>query len=246
MIETEAVETVRYSTEAQRFIGELNSRVERIFENVRKQGFWIAIFSEQTTNEELRSILCELFLSVYWYQKHTTEASFLMLGRLPKYEQRLMRTLLAHKVEEAEHGEWALRDYLALGGSEATAISLPSPATFAVAAVWWRMAGVEEPLGYLGAEHLFEYLTVLVSAALMPELKKRHFDLSRIDFIVEHATEDVKHTNLIRHWIGECCTGYPDSVHSMHRCFDYFESVYPLPVWQEAYDRALAKTAESR
>jgi hypothetical protein len=239
----ELSESNRYSEAANAFTDELNLRVDRVFGKVRQQQFWKVLISQESSNDLLHKIFRELFLSIYWYQKHTTEAGFLMLGRLPKHEQRLLRSLLAHKAEEAMHGEWALRDYLALGGHKEIALSPPSPATFAVAAVWWRMATVEEPMGYLGAEHLFEYLTALVTGQLLTHLEKRGFDVSRVGFIVEHATEDVKHTNLIRHWIAKCVTEYPESVHAMRRCFDYFENVYPLPVWNEASERALADKA---
>ena len=30
-----------------------------------------------------------------------------------------------------------------------------------------------------------------------------------------------------------------ESVAAMNRCFDYFNAVYPLPVWEEAYERAM-------
>ena len=61
-----------------------------------------------------------------------------------------------------------------------------------------------------------------------------------IGFIVEHAVEDVKHTNLIVHWILDVATRYPASGASMVRAFDYFAHVYPRPVWAEALERARA------
>jgi hypothetical protein len=58
-------------------------------------------------------------------------------------------------------------------------------------------------------------------------------------FVVEHATEDVKHATLIRHLILDVATRHPGSAAAMLRCFDYFNAVYPLPVWDEAYRRAI-------
>ena len=63
---------------------------------------------------------------------------------------------------------------------------------------------------------------------------------SAIGFIVDHATEDVKHTNLVVHWILDIATRYPSSGESMLRAFDYFAHVYPIPVWDEALGRARA------
>lgn len=220
------------------FALEFDRRVEDVFYRVKQQPFWLAITSTETSPVFLRRMFREVLLSVYYYQRHTTEAGFHMLGRLPKGEVKLLKSLLAHKAEEAEHGNWALRDYIALGGSEEIAKGVPSPATFAVASVWWRMAMVEDPIGYLGAEHLFEYLTEMACKELVLAIEKRQFPKDRIGFVVEHATEDAKHARLIRYWISNCGNKYPDSVGAMRRCFDYFEEVYPLPVWNEAFKRA--------
>ena len=42
--------------------------------------------------------------AVTWYQPHTTEAGFHMIGRLAKSEVKLVQALCSHKAEEAEHG----------------------------------------------------------------------------------------------------------------------------------------------
>jgi hypothetical protein len=230
----------RYSSDAQMLIAQLDKAVEHTFEEVKLQPFWHALFSPSTSNQLLSTFLRELFLSIYMYQRHTTEAGFTMLGRLPKCENKLLRSLLMHKAEEAEHGEWALRDYIALGGQESVARSAsPSPATFAVASVWLRMSVVENPIGYLGAEHLFEYLTALAAVPVLAECGRRGLSADRIGFIVEHATEDIRHTNLIRHWIGAYVTRHPTAAPSLIRCFEYFRHTYPVPVWTEAYVRAM-------
>jgi hypothetical protein len=114
----------------------------------------------------------------------------------------------------------------------------PSPATFALAAVWWRMAEMENPLGYLGAEYLFEELTALATAALIPLIEARDLPRDGFRFIIEHATEDVKHAMFIKHVILDVATRYPESGEAMFRCFDYFNQVYPIPVWDEAFKRA--------
>lgn len=176
--------------------------------------------------------------SVYQYQRHTTEAGFTMLGRLPKTESKLLMSLVHHKAEEAEHGEWARRDYLLLGGDPARLDSAPSPATFTVAAVWARLASNEHALGYLGAEYLFECLTMHIVPRLMSALLARNIARTSVGFLAEHAVEDVKHTNLLVHWILDVATRHPDSGAHILRSFDYFAGVYPIPVWSEAFARA--------
>jgi hypothetical protein len=164
-----------------------------------------------------------------------------MLGRLPKTENRWLRVLLNHKAEEAEHGNWALRDYLALGGAPDRAHDEPSPKVFAVIAVWWEMARTANPLGYLGAEYLFENLTARLAQPLKGSLDAAGLRGEEVGFVTEHAIEDVKHSNLIRHLIGEAVTRYPESERAILMCFDRFRAVYPLPIWREAHDTALAR-----
>jgi len=172
------------------------------------------------------------------YQPHTTEAGFAMLGRLPKDEVKLLMSLSHHKAEEAGHSGWAKRDYLRLGG-DARRLAMPnSPATFAVAAVWQRMATIEDPFGYLGAEYLFERSTMRFTQELIPLLKAKGIPTDYAGFVIDHATEDEKHTELIKHWIVDLAARHQGADQAMLRCFDQFAAVYPIPVWSEALERA--------
>jgi hypothetical protein len=224
-------------------IQELEDRVEAVLIEVTQQPYWALAVDPSSNPDALRRFYREIYLRIHWYQPYTTEAGFHMLGRLPKDENRLLRTLLAHKAEEAEHGQWALRDYIALGGSPEKAERPADPPSFAVAGVWWRMAMTEDPYGYLGAEYLFEYLTARLVPLVLPNVLAKHPSGTGLGFLVEHATEDVKHTNLLRHWVGDVVTRHPETAASMLRCFDYFHHVYPIPVWRSAYDSAIAAPA---
>jgi hypothetical protein len=152
----------------------------------------------------------------------------------------LIQALSAHKAEEAEHGLWAAEDHRKLGGDGLQ--KQPSPATFAVAAVWWRMAETEDALGYLGAEYLFEELTARATQALLPLIEHRDLPRDGFRFIICHATEDAKHAAFLKHLILDVATRHPDSAAVMFRCFEYFNQVYPLPVWGEAFERALSQS----
>ena len=230
----------RYSAQALEVIKVLDARIDDVYREIQEQPFWKALHDPANSNETLQAIFREVFFSIYSYQKHTTEAGFHMIGKFPKSETRLLKLTTLHKVEESEHGEWALRDFAILGGEKEMAVaSEATPATFAVASVWWRMAMTEEPLGYFGAEYLFEYLTLIVSQPLLVLFKNRGFKADGLKFIIDHATEDEKHAILIRSLICEVVTRYPETAASMIRCFDYFRQVYPLPVWTEAYHRAI-------
>ncbi len=233
-------ETDRYSAEAEEAFAVLDARVGEIFEEIVAWRGWRLVTDRSADPHAFRAVVREIFRAVHMYQRHTTEAGFRMIGRLPKGEVKLLQVVSHHKAEEAEHGLWALEDFVTLGGDRRQALGEPpSPATFAVAAVWWRMADVEDPFGYFGAEYLFENLTLRVATAFLEKLHQRGLSTSGLRFIVEHATEDEKHSNLFRHLIKDTVSRFPDTVPAMLRCFDYFRAVYPLPVWDEAYERAL-------
>jgi hypothetical protein len=230
-------DSVKYSTEAHAAFERLDAKVESVFSQVKSWRGWQFVNAPGASREQIVDLVREVFQSVVMYQAHTTEAGFHMFGRLPKREVRLIQALCSHKAEEAEHGVWAAEDHQKLGGNHSSRIK-PSPATFAVAAVWWRMAETEDPLGYLGAEYLFEQLTALATAALIPLIEARDLPRDGFRFIIEHATEDAKHAAFLKHLILDVGTRYPESIDSMFRCFEYFNQVYPLPVWDEAFKRA--------
>lgn len=215
-------------------VEELSDKMDKVMTAIEQEDFWKFLLAPNTSLQQIETVLSEVFLRIWWYQPQASEAGFHMLGRFPKSETRLLKSLLMHKAEEGIHGEWALRDYLLLGGDREK-IGTPSPSCFAVVATWWLMAQKEDPMGYLGAEFLFEELTARVCQPLIPLFKTKGVDLTKIGFIVEHATEDIKHSNLLRYCAEELHSRHPQSRDSMLRCFDYFNQVYPVPVWREAY-----------
>lgn len=227
-----------YSDEAIETFTELDRRVSDCLHRVKQSKAWLHFSHPETSNQDVIGLVREIFRAVSWYQPHTTEAGFRMFGRFPKRDVQLIRAVCSHKAEEAEHGVWAWEDYLKLGGK---ADNRPmSPATFAVSAVWWRMAEVEDPLGYLGAEYLFEQLTALITLEALPIFSVRGLSSNAgLRFIAEHAVEDQKHATFVKHLILDTVTRYPGCQAAMLRCYDYFESVYPIPVWDEAYDRVV-------
>jgi len=231
-------DVTRYSSEAESAFEEIEDRVTEIFDQVRAWRGWRLVTDQASDPAAFRAVVREIFYAVHLYQADTTEAGFRMIGRLPKQEGKLIQVLTHHKAEEAEHGLWAYEDFLALGGGDHAARRPQSPATFAVAAVWWWMAESEDPLGYLGAEYLFENLTERVTKEIMSMLAARDIPGDGLRFIVEHATEDVKHSNLLRHLVKDTVTRIPGSEAAMMRCLDHFAHVYPLPVWDEAFIRA--------
>ena len=226
-----------YSDQARDVASQLDRRLDLVESAVRRSPAWTALCDPDTPTEEVRALLREVMWSVAVYQPHTTEAGFAMIGRLPKHERKLLVSLLHHKAEEAEHGGWARRDFILLGG-DAAALQNVSPATFAVIAVWHRMAITDNPLGYLGAEYLFECLTMRLLPDVVRALRSAGVPGELTNFVNEHETEDIRHTNLILHLVLDVVSRYSDCGDAILQCFDRFAAVYPLPVWAEAYERS--------
>lgn len=229
-----------YSDEAWLAFDEIEGGVQAIFREVESWRGWRFISNPATPRGDILAFVREMYRAVCWYQPHTTEAAFHMIGRLPKGEVKLMQVLASHKSEEAEHGLWAREDLGKLGSSD---LANASPASFAVAAVWWRIATTEDPLGYLGAEYLYEQLTALATKAALPIVEARDLPRDELRFVIEHATEDAKHATFLKHHILDVVTRYPSSAASMKRCMGYFHAVWPTPVWEEAFQRVARNDA---
>src|SRR4051812_45801650 len=93
----------------------LDDKVAEVFKAVEAWEGWQIISDPKTPPATLLAFVREIYRSVCWYQPHTTEASFHMIGRFPKGEVRLIQSAAAHKAEEAEHGLWAREDMAKLG-----------------------------------------------------------------------------------------------------------------------------------
>lgn len=159
----------------------------------------------------------------------------------------MIHKMLVHQAEEADHGEMALRDYVALGGDEAEARRRRiSPASFAVASLWWGLWRMEDPFAYLGALYPFEGLTPLVSQMVRESIVKNGFPANALEYINFHAEEDIKHANLVRKLLKHVVKNYPPAAESIRTGIEYFLAVYPLPVWQTAFDRARAEFSQQR
>src|SRR5260221_12822170 len=91
---------------------------------------------------------------------------------------------------------------------------------------------------YLGALYPFEGLTPIICGMVQEAFEKRGFPQAAMEFIKFHATEDIKHTNLVRHLIKEVVRKYPEAREAISYGMECFLQIYPLPVWTEALRRA--------
>jgi len=218
----------------------LDAKVEDLICKIKAQEYWDVITDPSANPAFLRAIMREIYLEIYSYQPHVIEATICSIAQMPRsLDERKFKGMLLHQAEEFSHGEMALRDYVALGGNEEYARNHPiSPASFAVSGVWWMMAHMRDPFMYLGAVYLFEGLTPLITGIAKPHLVSQGMPANSLEYIEYHSTEDIRHANLMRHTLKEAVEQYPEAAASIKYGFDCFLYVYPLPVWETAYQRA--------
>lgn len=195
---------------------------------------------------ETIGILKEIYLEISMYQPDAIEAAMASIAQFPRaMPVALIDEMLHHQIEEFDHGEMAVRDYLAMGGSEKDVRGRPqSPSAFAVAAIWRNITHKRNPFAYLGAVYLFDALTPVVTDEVRVHLAKRIGTSEGLEYIVHHATADIEHEEQIRKLILDVASLYPEKIESIIYSFEYFAFVYPLPCWTAAMRRAdrIAKT----
>lgn len=232
---------LRTTSPGRSLLNELDKRLDRDVERFLSSNVWSVLSSRSTPTRTVTAILRELYWEIYSYQEHTTKAGFHMIGGASVSDDKIMKTLLLHKWDEVEHRQWAWECYLALGGEPArAAVERMSPGSFAVAAVWERLATHLHALSYVGAEYLFEALTARLAPIVVEALHERDIRSDGLRFITEHATEDQKHKNLFEHLIVQIGDAYPRLHEEVLYCYDCFNSVYPMPIWEACVARGEA------
>ncbi|MGD0907799.1 MAG: iron-containing redox enzyme family protein [Candidatus Acidiferrales bacterium] len=226
---------------AKRIVAALDQRIDCIVKEFRLSPIGHLVETPDSPIGLIVATMREIYWEIHCYQPFTTKAGFAMIGATNAEDGKVMRTLLLHKWEEVEHRVWALEGYKALGGDQSRIgkeAEFFSPGAFAVAAVWEHLAQRVHPLAYLGAEYLFEDLTARLSKLITANLSKRGISRQGMCFVVDHATEDEKNSQLLRRLIEEVGHRHPDLMPQVLFAFDCFHQVYPMPLWLGSYTRA--------
>jgi hypothetical protein len=223
----------------------LDQQVVAIMEEIEDSTLWRILSHPHTADALVWAALKEIHLEIALYQPLAIEGAVRAIAQFPRQMPvAWWDEMLQHQVEEFDHGEMALRDYVALGGDEAFARQRPpSPSAFAVSAIWTMIAERRDPFLYLGAVYLFDALTPIVTARAGIALAGRTLPPQGLEFITHHATADIAHAQQIGRLIEEVAGRYPDKVTSIAYGFAYFRHVYPLPAWNAALARARAQLA---
>jgi hypothetical protein len=225
-----------------RFAADLDAAMRDVLAGVEASEPWLAVSSSDADPPLVRAVVKHILLEVFSYGPHVTEATFTAIGRLPKTRGDLMQVMINHDLDEVDHGEMALKDFVKLGGDEAFARGRRiTPASFAMAATVRMLGEREDPFAYLGYMYLFEALTPILTEKARHFLAAKAFPKDAQHFVDFHATEDIAHAKVLRTLIERVVKDYPSAAASIRSGFDCFAAVYPLPVWAAALERARAE-----
>lgn len=224
-------------------IAHLDARILLLLQQVRNSDMWRTLTDPGTDPRLVRAIMREAYLEIFSYNASIVEATIALIGQMPRsLPARRLKAMLHHQADEFDHGEMGLKDFVALGGDEAQARRQRiSPQSFAAAGVWWMMVQQREPFAYLGAEYLFESFTPMIAEQVQPFLEQKGLPKDSLGFIEFHAKEDISHTNLMQQLIKDVAAQYPEAAEAIVYGLECFLTVYPFPVWEAAYQRALAQ-----
>ncbi len=221
------------------FGAHLEGKTNGLLREIEESEVYQAVFDRHADPRLVAAVIKYVLLEVFSYGPHVTEATFTAIGRMPKDRADLMQVMINHDIEEADHGEMALKDFVKLGGDEQWARRRRiTPASFAMAATVRLLAQHENPFAYLGYMYPFEALTPVLTERAQRQLAAKAFPESAKHFIDFHATEDVAHAKVLRTLIERCVRDFPESAEAIGYGFDCFASVYPLPIWNAALRHA--------
>ncbi|HLJ97378.1 MAG TPA: iron-containing redox enzyme family protein [Gemmataceae bacterium] len=224
---------------AEQFAAHLEKKLGRILCQLEREEVYQVMAHPETDRRLVIAVLKHYLLEVFSFVPHVTEATFTAIGRLPKNRPDLMKPMILHDLEEVDHGEMALRDYVRLGGNEKWARSRRmTPASFAVAATCRMLAVHESPFAYLGYMYFFEALTPLLAERVLKFMAAKDFPKDAQGFIDFHAKEDIGHARRLHNLIVRVIRDFPEAAAAIEYGLDCFSGVYPVPIWKAAFRHA--------
>lgn len=218
----------------------LENKLRHLLDEIERSEVYRSVFDREANPRYIVAVMKYILLEVFSYGPHVTEATFTAIGRFPKTRGDLMQVCINHDLDEVDHGEMALKDFIKLGGNEQWARSRRiTPASFAMAGTVRMIAEYESPFAYLGYMYCFEALTPILTERAQLQLAAKGFPVDARRFVDFHATEDIAHAKVLRTLIERVVRDFPAEASAIEYGFDCFTEVYPLPIWEAAAARAM-------
>ena len=221
------------------FLARMDGKVVQVVQCVERTDAHRAIIDPTTEKSLLLATIRQILSEVGSYGPHITKASFTAIGRLQGHE-KFMGPLVGHLLEEVFHPGMANNESLAGGDYAGRRIR---PAALAVAAVCRFLGGHENPFCYLGYMYLLEATTSDLAERYRSALEARGEEIA---FVTLHAREDAAHTDFLRKQISQIVSEDADASIAIEYGFDCLASIYPEPIWNAAFRRALDEVKAGR
>ncbi len=221
----------------------LDLRIGQVLEQIQHSEVWRAVTSADSPPELSREIVKEIYLEIVMYQPDVIEATIATIAQMPRsLPVELLDDMLHHQIEEFDHGEMALRDYVAMGGSEEYARNRPmSPSAFSIAAMWRMLCHSRDSFAYLGALYPFEGITPIITEKAKDALRGKGMQDETLSYVDFHSTEDKEHARMLRELIAKVADLYPEARERICYGLEYFLAIYPMPAWNAAMQRAMER-----
>ncbi len=227
------------------FVAHLRNKTAAHLEAIQQSRAYKQFTSPESDTLFVVEAVKNILLETFSYGPHVTEATFTAIGRFDKKRPDLMRKAIEHDLDEVDHGEIALADFVRYGGNEQWARQRRiTPESYAMAGAVRLIASHESPYAFLGYMYLFEALTPQLTSNVQNILKSRNVPNEGHVFIDMHAVEDIAHEKDLANIIEEIVKDYPDESEAIEYGFDVFSVVYPLPIWNAILDRMQGDTKQ--
>lgn len=225
----------------------LDRRIGQVLEEIQRSDVWKAVTDTSCSPALSREIVKEIYLEIVMYQPDVIEATIATIAQMPRsLPVDLLDEMLHHQVEEFDHGEMALRDYVAMGGDEKYARNRPmSPSAFSIAAMWRMLCHSRDCFAYLGALYPFEGITPVITEKAKEALRAKGMQDDSLGYVEYHSTEDKEHARMLRELIAKVADLYPDARERICYGLEYFLAIYPMPAWNAAMQRATERHLNS-
>lgn len=210
------------------------------------QDYWEFFSNPNSTPDIVVSIIRELMLEIWSYQRSVNESVLQAISRKGRLidEHPMVKAMLAVQLGDTDDGAMALEDYATLGGDKDAAVNRrPSPSSLVLMATVKYLAEHSDPLCCLGCIYFLERFSEIIASKVEPTLVRLGYPANRLRFLQLHANKQVNRISLLSDVIASCEERYEQAAESLRYGCQCFGQVYPHPLWAEAYERALGSQA---
>ena len=113
MYAIEDLKVVPSEMSGKEIVEHLDNRIADVLKEIESSDLWKFVMDPNTPAEATVAIMKEIYLEIVMYQPDVIEATIATVAQMPRnLDVPLFDEMLHHQVEEFDHGEMALKDYV--------------------------------------------------------------------------------------------------------------------------------------